>query len=179
MTQAEKGLSHLNIQGDDLKLERNLLKDLAAETGRAPGALYYHIHDLVDAGLIREAGKRRAGKRLESVYEPVAERVVLDRSERSRPFVDALADLQRSTLRSAEREILRALDPGRTREKTPGESVSLLRLTARLRPKARARAEAMLRELVKFIGENDDPRADDTYSLTAALVRLAPPGSAR
>ena len=162
-----------------VRLGRCSVKDLAVETGRAPGALYYHIHDLVDVGLINETGKRRAGKRLESIYEPVAERIVLDRAERSRPFVEALADLHRSTLRSAEREILRALDPGRTADVPPGESVSLLRVTARLRPRARAQAQTMLRELAKFIGENDDPSADETYSLTAALVRLASPSRRR
>jgi len=151
------------------------VKELAGQTGRAPASLYYHIHELTGAGLIREAERRRSGRRLESVYEPVADRIVLDRKERSRAFVSALADLHRSTLRKTERELVRALDPKRSREAPPGESVSLLRLTARLRPRAATKARRMLRELVEFIGDNDDPSAPDTYALTAALVRLAPP----
>ena len=146
------------------------VKDLASDLGRAPAALYYHVHELVRAGLIREVRKRATGKRLESVYEPAAPRVEIDRSVRSRAFLGALTDLQRATLRTAEREITRALASGGAARGAPRESPSLVRLTARLRPRAAAKARKMLRDLARFLAENDDPQARDTYALTAALV---------
>jgi predicted transcriptional regulator len=157
-----------------IRLRDCSVKELAAELGRAPAALYYHIHELVRAGLIRETGKRPAGKRLESVFEPVAERIMLDRTLRSRPFLEALADLQRSTLRTATRELTRALKVRPKKGEAPAESASLVRVTARLKPRTAARASRMLRELARFLEANDDPEAADTYSVTAALVRLAP-----
>lgn len=157
-----------------IRLGSSSVKDLASETGRAPAALYYHVHELARVGLIREAKRRRAGKRLETIYEPVAERIVLDRTVRTRPFVEALSDLQRSTLRTAERELTRALESGRTADTAPAESTALIRATARLKPRAAAQARKKLRELAQFLAENDDPRAPGTYAVTAALVLLDP-----
>ena len=154
-------------------------RELAEETGRAPASLYDHIHALTDAGLVRESTPRKAGGKAERVYEPVAKRIVLDRTERSDEFVSALADMHRATLRKAEREALLALDPELAGRTSPGESVSLLRMTARLRPKAAAKARRMMRELAEFIGENDDPGASETYAMTAVLTRLRPPRAGR
>ncbi len=155
------------------------VKELGEATGRAPASLYYHIHELEEAGLIRKAPRRQAGGRVEGVYEPVADRIVLDRTERSGDFLSALADLHRSTLRKAEREIIAALGPPSAPRDPPGESASLLRATARLRPRAAARARRMMRELGEFVGENDDPSAPDTYALTIAFARLVPPETRR
>lgn len=154
-------------------------RELAEETGRARASLYYHIHALVDAGLVRVAAGRRTGRATECLYEPVAKRIMLDRTERSSEFVSALADMHRATIRKAEREALVALDQGRAEHTPPGESVSLLRMTARLRPKAAAKARRMMLELARFIGENDDPNAPGIYAMTTVLVRLHPPRAAR
>jgi DNA-binding transcriptional ArsR family regulator len=154
-----------------IRLGRGSVRDLASEVGRAPAALYYHVHALERARLIRESGTRRGGARGESVYEPVAARIVLDRTVRSRPFLEAIADLQRSTLRAAERELTRALERG---DDAPSESVSLMRATARLRPAPAKKARRKLVDLVRFLAENDDPKAPGTFALTAALVRIEP-----
>lgn len=146
------------------------VRELADELGREPATLYYHVHALVDSGIVRETGKREAGTRPESVYSLVAERILIDRKETSRPFLSALADLQRATLRTAERELVAALearDP-----KGSDDSPTLLRIASRLKPQDAARATKMLHELVEFLAENDDPEVGDTYSLTAAFTRL-------
>jgi predicted ArsR family transcriptional regulator len=146
------------------------VRELADELGREPATLYYHVHALVDSGIVRETGKRKAGTRPESVYSLVAERILIDRSETSEPFLSALADLQRATLRTAERELVAALearDP-----KGSDDSPTLLRIASRLKPQDAARAIKMLHELVEFLAESDDPEVGDTYSLTAAFTRL-------
>jgi predicted transcriptional regulator len=150
-----------------LRLGSASVKDVAAELERAPAALYYHVHELERVGLIREVEKRSAGKRHEIVYGPVAPKVEIDRTVRKPSFVEALTDLQRSTLRTAEREMARALEGPRAGR---AEAASLIRLTARLKPRAARQARRKLRELARFLAENDDPKAADTYALTAALV---------
>jgi DNA-binding transcriptional ArsR family regulator len=152
------------------------VKELGDAVGRAPASLYYHVHELEAAGLIMEAGRRRVGKRLESVYEPVAQRIVIDRAERSEEFLSALLDLHRSSLRTAERELVRALDPGRMAGVPKARAPAMLvRLSARLRPGAAAEAGRMMRELAEFMERNDDPDTPATHALTAVLVRLVPP----
>jgi predicted ArsR family transcriptional regulator len=146
------------------------VRELADVLGREPATLYYHVHALVDSGIVRETGKRKAGTRPESVYSLVAEKILIDRKETSGPFLSALSDLQRATLRAAEKELEAAL---KTRApKKAGDAPILLRLASRLKPQQAARATKMLHELVEFIAENDDPEVGDTYSLTAAFVRL-------
>ena len=84
------------------------VRELADELGREPAGLYYHVHALVDSRIVRVTGKRETGTRPESVYSLVAERILIDRTGTSEPFLSALADLQRATLRTAERELAAA-----------------------------------------------------------------------
>jgi len=149
------------------------VKDVAAELGRKPASLYYHVHDLVRVGLVRAAGTRPAGRRTETLYEPAADRIVIDRTIRTPAFVDALADLERATLRTAERELRAALAGSPTAAASPGEPSTLLRLSARL-SRADAREVARrLRAVVQFLEEKDDPKGRDTYAFTAACVGVA------
>jgi len=146
------------------------VKDIAAETGRRPASLYYHVHDLARVGLIREAGTRPAGRRTETLYEPAAGRIVIDRTQRSPAFLSALADLERATLRTAERELLAGLRVGPGGTAPPGESGTLLRLTARLGRADAREAERRLHELVRWLGEKDDPAAGEAYAFTGVFV---------
>ncbi len=144
------------------------VRELADELGHEPATLYYHVHALEEAGIAAEIDKRKGGGRPEGVYELMAEKILVDRSETSEPFLSALADLQRATLRTAERELVAALearDP-----KGSDDSPTLLRIASRLKPQDAARARKMLHELVEFLAENDDPDAETAHSLTVAFV---------
>ncbi|MFH1689956.1 MAG: helix-turn-helix domain-containing protein [Candidatus Eisenbacteria bacterium] len=148
------------------------VRELADELGHEPAALYYHVHALEEAGIVVETGRHKGSGRPEGVYALVAERIIIDRTETSKAFLSALADLQRSTLRTAERELTRALEvrgDGGAREKA---SPVLLRLTSRLSPKATAHAVKLIRELAEFLAENDDAETGEACSLTAAFTRL-------
>jgi DNA-binding transcriptional ArsR family regulator len=146
------------------------VRELADALGREPAALYYHVHALVDAGIATEKGKRDEGARPEIVYSLAAERIMIDRRETSKSFLSALGDLQRATLRTAERELACSLE---ARGRTDGDDgTSLLRLSSRLRPRDAARVGKMLHEVVEFLSEKDDPEEGEPYSLTAAFTRL-------
>ena len=157
------------------KLGACTVRELADELGHEPAALYYHVHALEEAGITVATGHRRGGGRPEGVYQLVAEKILIDRSETSKPFLSALAELQRATLRTAERELTRAVEARGDRPAADGASPMLLRLTSRLRPRDAARAAKLLRELAEFLAENDGAAADDAYSLTIAFVRTTAP----
>lgn len=144
--------------------------ELADELGREPAALYYHVHALAKAGIVVEGDERRGGGRPERMYRLAADRIIIDRGETSKAFLSALSDLQRATLRAAEREleaVLTARGPKNVRN-----APTLLRLASHLKPQHAARATKMLHELVEFLAEHDDAEAGDIYSLTAAFTRL-------
>jgi DNA-binding transcriptional ArsR family regulator len=148
------------------------VKQLAQSVGRAPAAIYYHVHELERAGLVRTSGARRSGSRTEALYRPVAERIVIDRTVRSQAFVGALADLHRAALSRAEREITAAIT--RENREPPGnESTSFLRLTARLTRKDAGEARRRLNELARFMSERSRREGGELLSLTAALVKVA------
>ena len=150
------------------------VKELAELLGRPPASLYYHVHELEDAGILRRTGTRPAGRREEGVYELAAERVVINRTKSSKAFMSALDDLHRSTLRAAEREISRALEAMRRDPSDRDDAVTLLRMSGRLSPSDLKKARRMLTDLVAFMDDRDDPKATATYSVTVAMARLEP-----
>ena len=145
------------------------VRELADELGREPATLYYHVHALVKAGLVRDDGLRKLGGRPEKLYSLVAQRILIDRDSASRPFLSALLELNRSTLRTAERELEASVMARRTGE--PDDTTMLLRLSSRLKPRDAARAAAMLRGALEFMAERDAPGSGDLHTVTVALVR--------
>jgi DNA-binding transcriptional ArsR family regulator len=148
------------------------VKDIAGELGRAPASLYYHVHALAEAGLIRQTGTRPSARRDEAVYEPAAARIIIDRRGTSRAFIEALADLHSSALRTAEREMRASLKQKSANGTPPGDSVALLRLTARLKPGDIRAARRKLEEVARFLAERDDPDAATSYAFTATFAEL-------
>lgn len=150
------------------------VRELAHELGRAPASLYYHVHALAEAGLIGKAGQRSSGSRTEAIYEPAADRIVIDRRGRSKEFIRALADLHSTTLRTAGREAVQSLEWQLSRGLPPDETVTLLRLSARLRPSHLRVARRKLKELAAYLAEHDDSDAEAAFAFTASLIRLVP-----
>jgi DNA-binding transcriptional ArsR family regulator len=153
-------------------MEEATVKELAQSVGRAPAAIYYHVHELEKAGLVRRSEARRTGSRMGTAYRPVAERIVIDRRVRSQAFVGALAGLHRAALSKAEREITAALARESAAEPRD-ESVAFLRLTTRLSRKDAREARRRLKELARFMSEHSRREGGELLSLTAALVKSA------
>jgi len=154
------------------QLKSTSVKELASALGRPPASLYYHVHELEGAGLIRKKASRRSGTKTETVYEPAAEQIRIDRTKRTKGFVEALNDLHRATLSQATREVTAALSaegPGETSD----TSLMLVRLSARLSRDDVRKARQMLESLAAFMAEHDRHGKGETFSLTAAIAKLA------
>lgn len=151
-----------------MKLGACTVGELAEDLGREAAALYYHVHALVRARVVVETGQREGDGRPESTYALAAERILVDRNETSPSFLAALTELNRATLRTAERELEASVA---ARERRDDDATMLLRLGAGLKPRDAARAAKMLREVVEFMSEHDDPDAEDSFTLTSAFVR--------
>ena len=152
-------------------LEAASVKELATALGRAPASLYYHIHELENAGLVRKRTVRRSGTKAETVYESAAEQIRIDRAKRTKGFVDALTDLHKATLSQATREVTAALH-ARSGGDAPDNSLMLVRLSARLSGADVKAARRMLDELAAFISEHDRVGNREAFSFTAAIAKL-------
>ncbi len=160
------------IVGAFRRLGASSVKEIAAEIGRAPETLYYHVHELVKAGIVREKSRRPAGKRVEAVYELTATRIIIDHRGRSKAFLSALADLYRATLRSAERELARALEQEQKRKRGPRRSTAVMRLTVRLSSESAQRLPGLLQEVVDSLTDEKEEAGARDYSLTVAVAEL-------
>lgn len=153
-------------------MEACSVAELAARLRRPAGSLYYHVRQLLAAGLIREVDRRRAGKRWESIYAPVASRIRIDTTNRSAAFFDELRYAQRSLLRVTERELQQALERAWGQQDDVSQTALLRRMNMRLRPRAAAQFTKMLKELEAFVVAHDDPSAPGSFAFTYAWYKL-------
>ena len=100
----------------------------------------------------------------------------MDKKIRSLPFLNALGHLYRSAIRSADRDLARALEFEQSKESGARKSMDVRRMTVRLNRKSADRVREMLQELETFLCENEDPDAADAYNLTTVFHACAPCG---
>lgn len=151
------------------RIGRCSVAEVGHHVGVAPESLYYHMHKLTDVGLVAEVAKRRAGRRLESVYELVGKRVTVDPGQRSPEYLAALAAVGRSILRAAERAYGRAIERLAAPGSPPGPRPMLLQWSAQLSEESAAELRQRLVEIDDFLSAHDDPVAGHPYSITAVV----------
>ena len=147
--------------------------ELAAQVGMAPASLYYHVQGLLAAGLLRERGRRRAGKRWEILYGPAAGGVVADPNQRSPAFLRALGRVYDAVLRDAARGLKRALDYESREGKGPRRATAVRHQRVRLRSEDQAELQTRLADLDAFLWSRDHP-AGQAYDITTILSRCVP-----
>jgi len=147
--------------------------ELAAQVGMAPASLYYHVQKLVTAGLLRERGRRRAGRRWEILYGKAAGDVVADPSQRSPRFLSALGQVYGAVLRDAARGLKRALDHERREGRGPRRSAAVLHRRVRLRPEDQTELRRRLEGLDAFLQAADHPLGQ-AHDVTTILSRCVP-----
>ena len=84
------------------------VRDLAERMGRTPHSIYYHVHLMARAGLLREVGRREGGGRSEALYQPVRNRVALEAADPGAGL--AIRRTMGAAFRMAERDLEAALE---------------------------------------------------------------------
>ncbi len=140
-------------------LEPCSVGEIAARLGRQAETLYYHMDILVDAGLVRSAGTRPAGRRDEALYEVAADRLQYHPTRRTPAFLRELRRTYATTLRTTERRLLEAVGAdGEVREGN-GKNMRVQAYTARLTPaqldELNRRLDAVRELLLERSGEDD------------------------
>lgn len=151
------------------------VQEMAAELGKPVASLYFHVHKLVDAGLLVERGQRGDGRRAQTTYAAIAERVELPLHPASRASREAAAKTVRAILRQAEREFAAAVEGGHFATDPPAsEHGAACRQRAWLTPEEFARVGTMLSRIEAYLSRRGAKREGVPVSWTTILVPLAP-----
>lgn len=142
---------------------------LGEELGRDPKSIYPHLKALIDAGLVRQGGELATGRRPAALYEPVAERLEFDPQDRSPATLAAREKFGRAVLRRATEHHRAALHDPDVVASGPAREFLLACRSARLKPGARRRVNAKIRELLELLGEEHDPQGGKPVTLTLQL----------
>jgi hypothetical protein len=141
--------------------------------GRAPEALYYHIRELVDVGLVVRQGKRKVGRRTEAVYQRIATRFILDTKQRSKAYIDAMAGTCSAMPRLAERNYRASVDRGGFTLEGPERSLMIRRYAMRLDKAGLARLNRRLDRVAELHDRQDESKGGDPYAVTIVLSQVS------
>ncbi|MBC8063909.1 MAG: helix-turn-helix transcriptional regulator [Chlorobia bacterium] len=155
------------LMGAAVRLKMFSVNEIAEEIGRSPKAMYPHIQKMLDFGLVRHVANRLAGKRSESVYEPVSLSIIMPRDNFSPEYRNAVKRKLKSLIRQTEREQIRYLDS------VVDEDLSTsMRLFFRLRPDRLPELRRRLMDIGKWANENDDPENGIQIASTFLVVPI-------
>jgi len=148
------------------------VRELGARLGKSRGALYYHVRELLTAGVLVEAERVLVGRRYESHYSLAAERLAVAADASSDAARDSTLKLVWSTLRQAGREFESALESGRL-EEHEGLEVGQ-RMRAWLTDRDLERVQTHLRRIHEICARAAARERGTLYSFTSLVVPLEP-----
>jgi AcrR family transcriptional regulator len=168
----------LEIMGQFANGQPLSVKEIAERMGRPATAIHYHVGLLERSGLLKKTGERRAGRRREALYLPVADIIAVpgtteaaDDSERA-VSLKAMA----SAFRMVERDMKAALADPKTRTKGKHRNFFGTRAHCRMNRDDLAELNRHLDAIQKMLGEacrrNAPSDDDEFFSLTLALMPL-------
>jgi DNA-binding transcriptional ArsR family regulator len=136
------------------------VRDLAAQIGARPSALYHHLALLIEVGLIAEAGARIVNRKRETLYATPAPRIRLIRALSEGGHQKEMNEIVAALTRQMERDFRAAGRlPGR-RAEGEARDYGFFRLLARPAPDDLAAINARLHEIAEILWSANDPKAD-------------------
>jgi len=157
--------------------ERELsVSDMAARMGRPATSIYHHLHVLLEAGILREAGSRPKGKRFETLYAVTDDMVRLEVEPDDPIAVEHALKAVRSGLRMAERDVGAAIERDDLAHEGPERNLVTMRVHVRASRRLLAAINEHLfaiEDLLRAASENPPDESDDDQFLSLTTV-LAP-----
>lgn len=145
--------------------------DLARLVGRKPRALYYHLDALVACGLVKEVGSRPTRRRQETLYDAIADTVMIDEGIRDDPeWMDAHRRAVGATLRQAMRTYDSALLAQPKDEEGGPCELRMQSMQAQLTPAGLKRVRKKVEELLEVMREERSKHDGIFYSMAVTLA---------
>lgn len=145
--------------------------ELAQLVGRKPRALYYHLDALVDCGLVHEVGSRPTRRRQETLYDAIADTVLVDEhGVRDSAWLDAHRRAIAASLRQAIRVHDAAIADPTTITGGDCPELRMQTMQAQLTEDGLKRVMDMLEEMLTVMREEREKRSGRFYSLTLSFA---------
>lgn len=148
------------------------IAELAAQLGRRPHALYYHLRALERVGLVRRTGTRRNGKSDAALYSVPAPRMTLQYRFGASGFSAGMLRTLGAMLRLTERDFRRALRFRTAEAEGPRRNLLCSRTKARLTAAQLERVNTHLAALFEELAGAQGQRAGRLQALTIVTAPL-------
>ncbi len=156
------------LQGDG----PSSIADIARKMDRSAASLYHHIRKLFAAGVVIEKGRRRAGRRWETIYELAAPRIHMDLDQSSERNIRCYRRSAGALLRLTDRNFADAVQFGRPVTTGRYRNLHAGVKKARLTKGGLTRVNRLLDEIHRIMCEEDARGAGQLCALTTVLLPL-------
>lgn len=148
------------------------VREIAEYLSMPAESVYYHVHQLVKAGLLVRKGQRPCTTRSEAVYQLLAGSICVDWENKTSAFLEALKKASRGAHRLSERMVDEAIDSGMCKLGGPNADARIQQESVRMSKKKLRELIAMLIDVDNFVMENNDPDEETTYVVTASVAPI-------
>lgn len=135
------------------------IKELAAAIGRKPSAVYHHLNQLLEAGLVIEVGSRVVNRKTENLYATPSRRMRLKKALEDPSNDDLITEIVAALCRQSERDFLSGLKSDATNREGSDANLGFFRLVNRPSPAALAELNQKLDEIGEILWRDPDPDA--------------------
>lgn len=133
-------------------------KDLARLVGAQPSALYHHLRQLMEVGLVVEAGYRVVRRRREVLYMTRAPRIRLFRALRDPSNAREMTKITATMTRQMSRDFRRGIKSPAARPSGALQNLGFMRLLASPSPATLRRINQYLAEIGELLFTSTDAR---------------------
>jgi len=153
------------------------IRELARRIGKQPSAIYHHLRQLIDVGLVLEAGTQVVNRKSEKLYATPAPRVRLKRALAERVDDDAMCAFVGAMLRQSTRDFAAGVAADDARADGAYRNLGMFRLINRPSKRSLKRVNALLEEIGEILWEEDQPGEPlVALSWVMAPIRADDPG---
>jgi len=134
------------------------VKQLAAQLGKRPSALYHHLDQLIAVDLVREVGARVRRKKSEKLYQTPSRRMRLIRALGDPANRDDMIEMVAANSRRAKADFAKALGRPDAKVAGTGRNLGFYRMMTRPSKATLEKVNAHLDEIAELLWESQDEK---------------------
>ena len=152
------------------------IRDLATRIGKQPSAIYHHLRQLIDVGLVVETGTQVVNRKSEKLYSTPAPRIRLKKALANRGNADIMSEIAGAMLRQSARDFAAGVTADGAKSDGAYRNLGMFRLINRPSKRSLKRVNALLEEIGEILWEEDEA-GEPLVALTWVMTPIGTDGS--